>query len=111
MSDLKTLTIYGASDDLVEIDGYIHEEYDLDRDGTVLMFTAPHGAQLAVLVDFCPVESPMRDIGGGWVLSVHHADPDWVYPVRLGVRPDRDSDPAIHLAVPEGTTVTRGGGR
>ncbi|MEV4127107.1 hypothetical protein [Nocardia sp. NPDC049707] len=103
-TDLHTLRIYGASDDLLELEDYIHDEYEVYRP-TTLVLTAPSGAQLAIEADFCPVGSSLTDVGDGWVLTVQHADPAWTYPVRLNVRPDRDSDPAIELDVPEGTSI------
>ena len=51
----------------------------------------------------------MADFGDGWVLAVQHSDPAWTYPVRFAARPDRNSDPAIELEVPEGTTVEQWG--
>lgn len=100
---LHTLTVYGASDDLVEVEGYIEDEFEA-YGPTTLIVTAPDGARIAITAEF-DGPGPMRDVGDGWVLSIHHADPEWTYPVRLGVRRDRDSDPAIVLSVPTGTTV------
>ncbi|MGW5519080.1 hypothetical protein [Nocardia africana] len=108
MTDLHLLRIYGCSDDLLELEGYIRDEYDV-YDPITLVLTAPNGAHLDIVAEFCPVGDPMADYGDGWVLGVHHGDPAWTYPVRLAARPDRDSDPAIELEVPEGTTVQRWG--
>ncbi|WP_454301121.1 hypothetical protein [Salana multivorans] len=41
-----SFTIYGASDDLVEVEGAVREEYSLGRDGTRLRLTAPDGQSL-----------------------------------------------------------------
>ncbi|MFC4124905.1 hypothetical protein [Nocardia rhizosphaerae] len=98
---LHTLTIYGASDDLLELEGYITEEYNV-YSATTLAFTAPNGARVAIVAEFGGyVAIP----NGGWALSVCHLDPRWTYPVRLAERPDDSADPAVILEVPEGTTV------
>lgn len=108
MTDLHLLRIYGASDDLLELEGYIRDEYDVYGPVT-LVLTAPNGAHIGIVADFCPVADPMADHGDGWVLTVHHGDPAWTYPVRFTARPDRTSDPAIELDVPEGTTIEQFG--
>ncbi|PKV80880.1 hypothetical protein [Nocardia fluminea] len=102
MPELHTLTIYGASDDCLELEGYINEEYDALRPIT-LVLRAPTGAQLAVSAEFDGA-TPIR--GDGWALSILHVDPQWTWTVRLSERPDRPDDPAIVLEVPVGTTVT-----
>lgn len=99
---LDTLTIYGASDDLLELEGYINDEYDALRPIT-LVLRAPTGAQLAISAEFGGA-TPIP--GNGWVLSILHVDPRWVWPVCLSERPGRLDDPAIVLDVPRGTTVS-----
>lgn len=106
MSDLHTLTIYGASDDCVEVGGYITEEFYALNEPALLMIIAPDGAHVAVEAEWCP-QGPLREFCEGWRITVHHIDVDWDYPVRLG---DLAGDPAVALDVPEGTTVTRLGG-
>ncbi|MGW6698830.1 hypothetical protein [Nocardia sp. NPDC055049] len=98
---LHTLTIYGASDDLLELEGYINEEYGAYRRAT-LVLRAPTGAQLAITAEFEGATPIPRE---GWVLSILHSDPQWTWPVRLAERPDGPGDPAIVLEVPEGTTI------
>lgn len=101
--ELHGLTIYGASDDLLEVEGYLREEFVAYTRATLIL-TAPNGACLAIVGEFDPVgHSP--NVGDGWVLSVCHADPAWTYPIRLTSRPDRDTDPAVALDVPAGTTI------
>lgn len=101
---LHSLTIYGASDDLIEVEGYINEEYPAHRvHGLVtLVVTAPDGARVWITPEFDA--EPLRGVGEGWALAVRHAG-YWPHPVQLGARPDRDTDPAVILTVPEGTTV------
>lgn len=107
MADLRSLAIYGASDDLLEIEGLIEEEFECYT-ATTLYVKTPDGAQLAVTAEFCGT-GPMSHIGSGWVLTVHHSDPHWTYPIRLERRNDYDEDPAVVLEVPVGTTVTERG--
>ncbi|WP_280465978.1 hypothetical protein [Nocardia brasiliensis] len=105
---LRSLTIYGASDDCLEVEGYIDDEFDASQ-SAILILTAPDDARLIVAAEFCP-DAQWRSHGegdSGWVLQVHHSDPKWTYPVRLTFRPDRDTSPAIELDVPAGTTITK----
>ncbi|WP_157224924.1 hypothetical protein [Nocardia thailandica] len=100
--ELCMLRIYGASDDLVELEGYFREEFNAWRKVVTILLTAPSGAQLAVAAEFCGA-TPVTD--AEWVLSVLHSDPRWTYPIRFAERPDRAGDPALILEVPDGTTV------
>ncbi len=102
--DLCMLRIYGASDDLVEVEGYVREEFNAWRNAVTILLTAPTGAQLAVTAEFCGA-TPVA--GAEWVLSVLHSDPRWTYPIRFAQRPEpnRNGDPALILEVPDGTTV------
>lgn len=96
------ITIYGASDDLIEVEGAFTEEYELRRDGTRLRLTAPDGERLDVALDFCN-----RAIGGDleWNIAVAAVDryPSW--PIRFHERPGREGDPAVTIDVPAGTFV------
>lgn len=108
MTDTKTLTIYGLSDDLLELRGYVHLELPVYGPRTVVL-TAPTGAQLAVDAVFGASGSPFVK-QGGWELTVRHADSRWTWSVALIKRePPRlggvSDDPALALEVPEGTTV------
>lgn len=103
-------TIYGSSDDLVEIeqDGRAVEEYDLRDGGTRVRITAPGGDSLDVLADF-DARGGALDAStspGGWVLAAVVDRPlraPWV--VTPGLRPDGrgEDDPALFITVPEGT--------
>lgn len=97
------ITIYGASDDLVEVAGAVCDEYDLGHDGTRLRLTAPDGASLDVIADF-----GNTTLGGRleWNLGVAavNAYPSW--PIRFHERPDYEGDPAVTIDAPAGTTVT-----
>lgn len=96
---MSDLCIYGASDDLVEFEGAIRDEFNVDRNGEWAgTLIAPTGEALKVKAVYGPDE---------WELSLGnvpgHASPDW--PIRFGERPDREDDPAIIIDVPSGTTV------
>ena len=97
-----SFTIYGASDDLVEVEGAVHKEYSLGRDGTRLRLTAPDGQSLDVVVDFSN-----KMVGGtlDWVIGVAavNAYPSW--PIRFHERPDYPGDPAVTIDAPAGTTI------
>ncbi|QAU06600.1 hypothetical protein SEA_WILLIAMBOONE_97 [Gordonia phage WilliamBoone] len=96
------ITIYGASDNLVEVEGDVSDEFSLGRDGTRLRLTAPDGQSLDVAADFCnPVVGGRLD----WVIGVYavNAYPSW--PIRFHERPDYEGDPAVTIEAPEGTTV------
>lgn len=98
MSGLQTLTIYGASDDCVELSGYVSAEFTTYGPLTLDIET-PDGVRIEVTASFFT----------SWSIILNHVDPQWTYPVRLGAAPG-DEDPAVHLDVPEGTTVLRKGG-
>jgi len=97
------MVIYGASDDLVEVESEtFREEWDTNGDdrweGLVV---APDGNTLIVTAQFGAPGANRDD----WTLGVENTynRPNW--PIQFGTRPDRDSDPAIILEVPEGTKV------
>ncbi|ANA86252.1 hypothetical protein SEA_LOZINAK_95 [Gordonia phage Lozinak] len=99
---MPEITIYGASDDLVEVEGAVRDEFNLGRDGTRLRLRAPDGLQLDVAADFCnPVVGGRLD----WVIGVYavNAYPSWG--IRFHERPGCEGDPAVTIEVPEGTTV------
>lgn len=97
------LTIYGASDDLLEIEsdtGY-QEEFDVPG-GIEVLVEDRTGACLVVRAEF----GVSYKYGSEWTLSVRNTDVwplDWTF--QYSNRPDRDYDPALILTVPEGTTV------
>lgn len=110
----STLTIYGASDDLVEIEGPIRDEYTLGiNDRTVLRLETPGtetspGEALEVIAEFTD---------RAWELSVRAVTSEWggadklpaKWPIRFGERPIRrvgdDHDPAVFIEAPGGVTV------
>jgi hypothetical protein len=96
------ITIYGASDDLIEVEGAVREEYDLGVCGTRLRLTAPDGQTLDVSADFGNLR-----LGGhlDWTIAVAavNAYPSW--PIRFHERPDYEGDPAVTIDAPVGTAV------
>lgn len=102
MSDNATFLIYGASDDLVEVEGAVREEYGLGASGTQLRLTAPDGQSLDVLLDFGagPAGAELA-----WTIGVYAASayPDW--PIRFGERPGYEGDPAVTIEAPADTTI------
>jgi len=97
---MNKITIYGASDDLVEVEGYISDEFSAYGPWSGKL-TAPNGDSLRIRAEFCKPGSESE-----WQLSIENTGtfPDW--PIRFGVRPDRDGDPALVIDVPDGTTMT-----
>ncbi|WP_190264853.1 hypothetical protein [Glutamicibacter nicotianae] len=93
---MAEIIIYGASDDLVEIEGAIREEFDIYEPSTVVL-ESPGG-------EFMRVDIQYRrewEINVGSMTDV--LTPSW--PIRFGERPDNEDDPAIIIDAPEGTTV------
>ena len=99
---MSNITIYGASDDLVEVRGAVREEYVLGDHGTRLRLVSPDGESLDVALDF-----DNKTIGGSldWTITVAAVDayPSW--PIRFHERPDYPGDPAVTIDAPAGTTV------
>lgn len=97
---MAELVIYGASDDLVEIEGVFREEFNAygHWQGMVM---APSGDALVVTAEFGASGLYRAD----WTLGVENTGtwPSW--PIRFGERPDREGDPAIIIDVPAGTIV------
>lgn len=96
------ITIYGASDDLVEVEGDVREEHTLGRFGTRLRLTAPDGERLDVAAVF---DGQILNGTLDWVLTVAAVDsyPSW--PILFHERPGYEGDPAVTIDTPPGTTV------
>lgn len=96
---MPEVIIYGASDDLVEFEGAISEEfqaYGLWRG----RLEAPNLDALVVHAQYG------ADPDTEWGLGVESGNyPSW--PIRFTERPDYAGDPAIVIEVPEGTTITQ----
>lgn len=102
---MPEVRIYGASDDLVEFDGAIYDEFPADRHGRCSrVLAAPDGGRLRVFAAYLPTE--------GWAVGVAPVDnedgppiPDW----QCVLRCPRDSETAysavLVIDVPDGTVV------
>ena len=97
------VTIYGASDDLVEFkspDRSIYGEAYLHGSGdSTVRLIAPDGQTLTIIVGFGTFAEEW-----GIRIDVDAATPEW--PVLPGRRPDRGDDPAVTVTVPAGTRAT-----
>jgi hypothetical protein len=99
----ETVTIYGASDDLVEVEGNIDGDgeygcYAEEWEGTL---TSPEGESLIVRAEF-----GAKGSAADWRISVENTQtyPGW--PMHFARRPDREGDPALVIEVPAGTKLT-----
>lgn len=95
---MPEITFYGASDDLLEYEGYVTEE--LSGYGRPIIAEVIFGNDEGILY-------VIAEFGHeGWELSVCNGE-EWPkgYPITYGTRPDRETDPAVILQVPEGTIV------
>lgn len=110
-----TLTIYGASDDLLEVEGAVSEEFSA-YGSCIVVIEAPTGERVWVRAafdddpDLRGVVGADHETGSEWVLSVLHTDVTtmWPWPIRFIARHDerRDlDDPAVAIECPVGTTV------
>jgi len=97
---MSKLTIYGASDDLIEVEGVFREEFNAYEkwEGRVI---APNGDALTVFAEFGARGAYKAD----WTIGIQNTGtwPNW--PIRFEDRPDREGDPALVLDVPDGTIV------
>lgn len=98
MSTDHSILIYGASDDLVEVEGAISDEYDCWDKTWQGRLKAPDGTFLVVTARFGH---------DGWDLNVSAPEgsgfPSWA--VTFCPRPDRPEDPAVRIAAPAGTII------
>lgn len=96
------VTIYGASDDLVEVEGQIEgaDEYDA-LSGWVGALTSPDGESLVVRAEYCKPGSRAE-----WTVGVENTETYPAWPIRFAERPDREGDPALVIIVPVGTVLT-----
>ena len=94
------ITIYGASDDLIEVEGAIREEYALDDPFTRLRLVAPDLESLDVVLWF---DGEVGDLDWSIGVEAVNAYPSW--PIRFHERPGYEGDPAVTIDAPDGTTV------
>lgn len=97
------ITIYGASDDLLEVEsdsGY-RDEFDVPGKWKGLI-EDPEGYSLHLTAEFGARGKRTAD----WTLGIRNTD-EWPHgwTIQYGERPDYEGDPAIILTVPDGTRV------
>ena len=98
-SSPEPFRIYGASDDLVEVEGPVREEFNVLGGPWTGTLTAPNGENVQVTVEF---------VDGFWEITVTagHGMTYLSWPVHFTRRPDYPEDPAVLIHAPEGTTLT-----
>lgn len=101
------ITIYGASDDLIEIEGDVNDEFYLPLRGTALVWlVSPYDdgfSAMTVMVDYC-VSNP-----NGWSVAVMANTgnpPDWKVTFHPREHDTETTDPAVTIDTPPGTVVT-----
>lgn len=100
---MATITVYGASDDLVEIEGVKGaDEFYIHKENWTGVIEAPNGDTALLYVDF-------RD-NGCWTssLGLYEEDynlPNW--PVKITVDPVKGNRYSTYttIEVPDGTTI------
>ncbi|MGH3703012.1 MAG: hypothetical protein ACRDT9_00145 [Agromyces sp.] len=97
---MSTLTIYGASDDLVEVEGEFREEFNAYGPWTGRII-APNGDALTVRAEFA-APGPYK---GEWTIAVENTGTWPAWPMHFAERADREGDPALVIDVPVGTIV------
>lgn len=100
---MTTVTIYGASDDLVEVEGAIEgaDEFGCyDREWIGVLRDPATSEALRIRVQFGVAND------SDWRIQVENTDTNPAWPMHFAYRPDRDTDPALVIEVPEGTVLT-----
>jgi hypothetical protein len=96
---MSTITIYGASDDLVEFEGAIQDEFNAYGlwSGTL---RSPDGEELVIEAEF-----GRPGAAADWTIGVRSTSSHPAWPMHFTNRPDRDDDPALVIEVPDGTMI------
>jgi len=94
---MSTITIYGASDDLVEVEGEFSEEFSAYQGwrGRVI---APSGQLLVVTAEYS------KEGEDHWTLGVETANTWPAWSIQFAEAP-QEGTPAIIIEVPAGTVV------
>lgn len=94
---MPLITVYGASDDLVEFTGYLDEEFGCYAKPWRGRLESPDGEGLDLTLYYGV---------SGWEISVTASENSYpAWPIYFGERPDRAGDPAVNMSVPEGTKI------
>ena len=94
---MSTITIYGASDDLVEVEGEFSEEFGA-YNGWRGRVVSPSGQNLIVTAEYS------KEGQDHWTLGIETADTWPAWSIQFAEAP-REGDPAIIIEVPAGTVV------
>jgi len=97
----NTLTIYGHSDDLVEFEGAIRQEFDCYDTPWTGKLIAPDGDGLLI--------NALYGKNGTWMIGAGPLDEDQpmpAWPMTLANSADCRYSAALTLEVPDGVTVT-----
>src|SRR4051794_32016754 len=93
---------YGASDDLVEVEGAITDEFSTPRGKWTGVLVAPNGSRLAVHARYTD--------RGTWMLGVHQTEdveplPPWVITIRTAAEGECRYSVTLVVDAPEGTQL------
>lgn len=94
---MSMITIYGASDDLVEVEGEFSEEFSA-YNGWRGRVIAPNGQHLIVTAEYSKTGDDY------WTLGVENTGTWPAWPIQFAEAP-HEGDPAIIIEVPAGTVV------
>ena len=107
---MRTIKIYGSSDDLFEIEGCLPGEPDefgiYDKPGCVKIAFPGSGHGLLVFAQYAPL-----NVAGAWMVGISQVDedrplPGW--PMRWSVH-ERGYSVQLEIDVPEGVVISRQG--
>ena len=94
---MSTITIYGASDDLVEVEGEFEEEFSAHGRWRGLV-VAPNGQELVLTAEYSKTGEDF------WTLGVETSTTWPAWGIQFAEAP-HVGDPAIIIDVPAGTIV------
>ena len=105
---MRRITIYGSSDDLIEVEGTVKPEPDefspnMDKSG-VIKIAHPEDGGMLVFVDYAP-----QNIMACWMIGIAQVDedkpiPEW--PMRWGTH-ERGYSIQFEVDIPDGTVITK----
>lgn len=97
---MPDLWIYGASDDLVEVEGAIEDEFDVHGLWRARLLS-PDGQSLIVTAQF-----GKPGAASDWTVGVeNHTQPFPDWPIKFEERADYSGDPCLYVQVPEETKI------
>ena len=105
---MRTVTIYGASDDLIEVEGSILPEPDefspAQKSPGVVKIEDPEGGRLLVFVQYAS-----NDLSPCWMIGLSQVDendllPAW--PIRWAIH-ERGYSMKLEIDLPDGAVITQ----